>query len=118
MPQETGTEVPNRRYGRRQQAAEGQLPGDPACPQGGGVTQPQVAATDAEAQLQPGPYQSGQEQTIAQVGMPPGKGLQQIPKDPQTEAQQGPCGEPVGGHRRSGHPSSRRSQPPGFRGSS
>ena len=118
MPQETGTEVPNRRYGRRQQPAQGQFPCGPADSQGGGVAQPKVPAADPEAQLQPGKDQSRQKQQVRQMGMPPSQGLYQVPQKAQAQAQQRSGTEPGGGYRRGGHPSSRRSQPPGFRGSS
>ena len=50
--------------------------------------------------------------------MPLAQGLQQVPNDPQIQAQDSAGGEALRSQLRRGHPSSRRSQPPDLRGSS
>lgn len=59
-----------------QKSAEGQLPEESAQEQSGGVAQPQVAAADAEAQLQPCPKQRRHKQKIRQHGMTGTQGTQ------------------------------------------
>ena len=83
-----------------------------------GVAQPQVAAADAEAQIDPDPGAAQQKQPVRKDGMPGPQRPEEPIVQPQPGPQQAADKEPPGSDCRRRHPKRRRFHPPAALGSS
>ena len=102
---------------RPQPTAQGLYPRDCAHKKPGAVSQPQVAAADAEAKLQPGGKGSKGEKKVGKGCQLRPQRAQKIINDAQRHPHEAGRQESLGRKRRGDHPSSRLSQPV-FRGCS
>ena len=95
-----------------QEPAKGQLPGNRAGGQAGGIAQSQVAAADAKTQLDPGPEGGNHKRKVCKVGaLLPGWPEEAIEK-PQPRSQQAGQQEAAEIFCRGGHRNSRCQKPP------
>ncbi len=108
--------LPEKRKNRPQSPSRPQLPGQAPGQKPGAAAQPQVAAADAEAQIDPYRRRAQQEQQIRRGLAAPAQGPQQTVVQPQQTAQQQTAQQAVGRRLRP-HPNRRRQEPP-CRGSS
>ena len=107
-----GRKMPKSSKDRYQQPTQGPVKSQASNPQPQGIGRANIAAADAEAQVQPRPEDPQQKEAIGK-GRPfgpqrPEKSINQTQSAAQSQGPQ----EKSGGYLRWGHPSSRPSQPP------